>query len=170
VKDAVRRILTKARGVLGLGLVGTAVGFFCGSGVTLLLLLNEVGFPADIEALSTLLRRVLRLGINWSGVGLFTGTGFGALIAVTSGKRSIEELREWKMGLFGAVAGAAFFPLREIIENVLTTAELVYLAPSIAVLGVCGAALGSSVVALAKRAHRSEMAAVEKLKVLPPAE
>ena len=170
MNDLIRRVLTKARGVLGLGLIGAAVGLLGGAVVGLLSLLIETGFPTGIEHWGVLLRGALVNAATWSGLGAFTGIGFGALMAVTDGKRSLEELSQWKMGLLGAVAGGLFLPLREIYENVLTVAELAQLLPSIGILGAFGAALGSSMVALAKRAHRVEVAAVEEVMVLPAAE
>jgi len=162
------KIRAKIRGLLGLGLVGGVVGIFGGAIWSLVFTLLSLGFFVDVGFWSHVADRVLGAATLWGIVGVFTGTGFGALLVAMDSKRSLDELPLWRMGLFGAVAGAAFMPVYVLVRfgvGPLLDAPLLLL-PYMGVFGTLGAMFTSSLVVMAQRAHRAELTAVQEVAAL----
>lgn len=106
------------------------------------------------------------VAIPWSLLGASIGTGFGALVAVTDAKRSLEELPLWRMGLFGALAGAMFLPAYVLLREGMGPLLDLGMLPFMGVFGAFGAILSSSMVSLAKDAHRDELSAADEVVAL----
>jgi hypothetical protein len=159
------KLLRKLRGVLGLGLVGGAVGFFGGGVVHLVLQLLSVWVPGISVPWGTALITAMR----WGSFGAFAGAGFGGLLALTTARRTLQELSGWKVGVLGAAVGALFFPAFIIggagFERLLlfTLSDALLNAGT---FGLLGAGLSWSMVTLAKRADRAELTIVEEVKGL----
>lgn len=169
----IQKVLPKVRGILGLGIIGGGVGLVGGTIFYLVAILFTLGFYIDAEYLSFLVGRVATLATPWGLLGAFAGTGFGALLAATDAKRSLDELPLWRMGLFGAFFGTLFMPLFVFVRfgtGPFLNAPLhmlpSYMLPSMGIFGVGGAILSTSMVAMAKKAHRAELAAVEEVAAL----
>ena len=152
----IRGLLAKARGILGLGLAGGAVGFLGGFLGALL--------PAAVDAVVhkrgdlwlVVVQLALRSGIDWALLGMFVGSGFGSLVALTSRRRSLEELSPWRMGLLGGLAGALFVPIALGIEGGWAAAAEASAAIT-CMSAALGAALSTSLVVVAQRADRAEL-------------
>lgn len=156
--------MTRLRALLMLGVLGGVAG----------------GFGAAIWATA---QRVFGLGFaSWADViGLAQGgtifgaagaVGVGAMLATLEARSSLEELSLPRMGLLGAAVGVALPTL-----FLLVTSGTVHFtgAPRIVfnVVGagaVLGAAFSTSLVAVAQRAQRAELAAVDQVRALPEAE
>ena len=162
------KIRAKIRGLLGLGLVGGALGLFGGAIWSFVSTLLTLGFFVDAGFWSYVADRVLGAASLWGIVGVFTGTGFGTLLVAMDSKRSLDELPLWRMAIFGAVAGAAFMPAYVLVRfgvGPLLQAPLLML-PSMGVFGTLGAMFTSSLVVMAQRAHRAELTAVQEVAAL----
>lgn len=149
------RFRSKIRGILGLGLVGGAVGFGVGAIWGGILSVLRSGIVFDVDYLPFLLTMVLGNAKGFMMIGAFTAAGFGGLLAMADSRRSLEELPLWRMGLFGALVGAAFPPIFVVWRMGVSAASLSYavtLLPVMGVLGCAGGVLTASMVALAKRA------------------
>ncbi len=129
IRSAASTVLRKVRGVLGLGVSGAALGLV-------------VGIPVGV---------VLGSVGTWVGfltfLGAATGVGFGAILAITNDYRSLDQLRTWHAALLGGGVGAfvaALFPVNG--------------GQFLGAAAVLGAILAASMVAMAKRAQRLELA------------
>jgi hypothetical protein len=168
VRNLIHSMLRRFRGVVGLGIVAGGIGLLGGAIYGLVSTLLGTGFFWDPGYLSFLLRRVAGSAAYWGLPAAFAGTGFGALLAVGHGKRSLEELPVWRMGLFGAVGGTLFIPAFLVARfgvGVLLDFPFSLLS-SMAMLGGLGAVLTSSMVAMAKRARREELSAADEVSLL----
>ncbi len=150
---------SKIRGVLGLGVIGAGIGFLLSGTFGFVVLLVERGLPLDLARLATGV-------VPWTLLGGFTGLGLGVLIAITAASRRLEELPLWKMAVFGALAGALFIPAYYLVVGGWRSSLL----PFVGVTAALGGILSTSMVALAKRAHRNELSAGAKAEVLLDAE
>ena len=146
------------RGVVGLGVIGGAIGAVLGGawgGFTAVL----AGFFPDPGYLRFVWAMVLGNAMGFGMIGAFTASGFGVILALTDARRSLDELPLWRMGLFGALAAAAFPPLFVIgtagWSDYLAAAE--YLVPTSLWLGALGGGGTMTLVAIAKRAGRDEL-------------
>ena len=161
----------KLRGIVGLGLIGGVAGFLTGAlwGITSSLVRSGIFF--DAEYLRFLGRMALGNATGFMLIGASTGAGFATLLAAFDPSRSIDDLPLWRMGLFGALVGAAFPPLYVIAAMGLPgyLASAPTLLPVMGVLAGVGAVFTTSVVAIAKRANRSELSADDTRKPLPDA-
>ncbi len=139
-----RGLLTKVRGVLGLGAVGGAIGAVLGAGWAMV---------TGLMAWGAIIPGNMLVGaMVWGGFGAFAASGFGVILGVMGARGSLDDLPLWKAGLMGAVAGASFpFAL-----FALATGGLLNLAfPALlSVVGLCsglGAMLSFGMVAIARR-------------------
>ena len=154
----------KARGVVGLGLLGGAGGAVVGAVLGVVRAVALSGLFADPEYLRYVLRMVLGNAVGFGMMGAFTTAGFGVLLAAADRKHTLDELPLWRMGVFGGLVAATFPPLFVIA----TAGPGVYLdvAPALlpvsAALALAGGTATAGLVAIAKRAARRE--------VEPPAE
>lgn len=166
------QLKAKLRGIAGLGLIGGVAGFLGGALWGIVASMVRSGIFFDTEYLRFLGRMALGNATGFMLIGASTGAGFATLLAAFDPGRSIEDLPLWRMGLLGALVGAAFPPIYVIVTMGLP----VYLAsaptflPVMGVLGGVGAAFTTSVVAIAKRASRSELPTDGTQKRLPGAE
>ncbi len=159
MRSFVHGVFAKLRGVLGLGLIGAGAGLLGAAFGTLVLGLADLGLVIDAGYWAYVMREFAEVAIPWSLLGASVGTGFGALVAVADGKRSLEELPLWRMGLFGALAGAMFLPAY-VFFGMGPPPDL-GMIPFIGVFGAFGAMLSSSMVSLAKDAPRDELSATD---------
>ena len=154
----IRRLLAKARGILGLGLVGGAVGFVGGFFGALLLGTVDAVVHKGGDLWLLILQLALRSGIDWALLGLFVGSGFGSLVALTSRRRSLEQLSPWRTGTLGGLAGALFVPVALGLEGGWAAAA----EASVAIMcmsATLGAVLSTALVVVAQRADRAELGA-----------
>ncbi len=159
MRSFVHGVFAKLRGVLGLGLIGAGAGLLGAAFGTLVLGLADLGFVIDAGYWAYVMREFAEVAVPWSLLGASVGTGFGALVAVADGKRSLEELPLWRMGLFGALAGAMFLPAY-VFFGMGPPPDL-GMIPFIGVFSAFGAMLSSSMVSLAKDAPRDELSATD---------
>ena len=146
------------------GVLGVAGGALWTVGTTLLRLgvFVDGGFWWHVGA------DVLGGATLWGLLGAFTATSFGSFLAIADSKRSLDQLPLWRMAVFGAVAGAAFMPALVAIRVGLPTLfdAAHTMLPTMGLLGTVGAAFTTSLVAIAQRAHRAELAVVEETHAL----
>jgi hypothetical protein len=159
----------KVRGVLGLGVIGAAIGFVAGPIGDILLRLAFMalqGVPDVPNLWSPILSGAVSAAVDWSLLGAFTGIGFGTMLALTDGRRTLDQLPQWRMGLFGGIAGALFLGAYVLVQGEWRLALGPSFFAAVGVASALGAGLTTSIVALAKRARRQEMAAIENLRAL----
>lgn len=159
---------TKLRGLLGLGLVGGVLGFAGGTLWSIGTSLVRLGVFIDRGFWWAVASDALGTATLWGLLGAFTATAFGSCLALTDSKRSLDQLPLWRMAALGAVAGAAFLPAFVGIRfGVTTLIDAAHTLPySMALLGTFGAAFTTSLVAIAQRAHRAELAIVDETREL----
>lgn len=159
MREAFRRMARKARGIVGLGLLGAIAGFVLGGVWGVVTALLRSGVVLDPAYLGFLGRMALGNAVGFAMIGAFTTSGFGALVASVDSKRSLEELPLWRMALFGALVAALFPPIfvvgRQGLAGYLEIAAS--LLPVSGVLGVIGGTAAASLVAVAKRTGRAEL-------------
>lgn len=160
-----KALAAKVRGILGLGGVGGLVGMVGGAlWAAADVLLGSSAAPLVLEMVER------ALGGSISGVAC--GMGFGVLLVTLESKRSLEELPLWRMGLLGAVAGA----MLPTIYMLVTSGTFYFInVPQIVVSvvgsgAILGAVLASTMVGVAKSAHRAELSAVKEVVSLLEAE
>lgn len=163
-----RRLLRKARGIAGLGLVGGALGLLCGGIVALGATIVEVGFYVDAGYWSFLLARVMNSAIDWALPAAFTTTSFGVLLAVADGRRTLLDLPLWRMALFGVLGGSLFLPVYLFARFGLTAFTRFPTLPvgTVGLFAAVGGMLTVSFTAIAKRAHRHELQVVREVELL----
>ena len=166
MRGFVHRVLSKVRGVLGLGLIGAGAGLLGAAFGTLVLGLADLGFVIDAGYWAHVMREFAEIAIPWGLLGASIGTGFGALVAVADANRSLEELPLWRMGLFGALAGAMFLPVYVLLREGMGPLLDLGMLPFMGVFGVFGAILASSMVELAQNAPREELSATDEVVAL----
>jgi len=156
-----KRLAAKVRGLLGLGLVGGAAGFLLGGVWGVVSSALRSGIFLDVGYLRFLLDMAWGNALGFAQIGAFTTAGFGVLVAAMDSKRSLVDLPLWRMGLFGALAGAVFPPLI-VVWRIGLAAYLeaaLSLLPVSIVIGLVGGLATASMVAAAKRADRQELPA-----------
>jgi len=158
--------LRKVRGLFGLGVIGAAVGLVAGPIADVLLRLVSMAIQGapDVPSLgSFILASAASAAADWALLGGFTGMAFGTLLAVTDRKRTLEQLPTWRMGLLGAIGGAAFLGVYVLLQGPPRPVLDMALFAAVGVASALGACLTTSMVALAKRARRREIASREGL-------
>ena len=159
MRGFIQRVFEGARGILGLGAIGGGLGLSVGFLGDLLLRIAETGIVVGADQWVNVLQMAVRSGTQWALVGVFVGSGFGSLVALTAGRRALDELATGRMAYLGGLVGALFLPvyisLREGWSGLLATEVL----PMMGITAAIGAALSASAIAIAKRAHRAEIAA-----------
>lgn len=152
------RLGKRLRGLLGLGAIGGAVGAVLGAPWGVVVWLRGWDGGPLIEQL-----------LNFGALGFVAGgmcaVGFGGLLATLDRRTSLADLPLWRMALFGAFVGAALPAL--FLLSTSGTAHFVtvpgLVASIVATGGVLGAGLATTLVGVAKRAHRRELATVEEV-------
>jgi hypothetical protein len=141
---------TKIKGLLGLGAVGAGLGAIVGTAWFTI---------SGLLAGTVVLKGVANAAIVYGSFGFFTASGLGLLLANARSKVSLDEVSVAWSGLIGAVAGAAF----PLVFNVLMLQSLLPLRmisaflPIMGALGLFGGALTAGMVAAAKHEHRKEV-------------
>lgn len=159
MRQLLKRLARKARGVMGLGVVGGVAGLLLGGVWGVVGAVARSGIFFDVGYLRFLWQMALGSGLGFAMIGAFTASGFGVLVAAADSRKSLEDLPLWRMGLFGALMGAVFPPVLVISRVGLTgyLGGVVSLLPVSAVLGLAGGLGTASLVAIAKRAERAEL-------------
>lgn len=98
-----RRLLYRLRGLLGLGVLGTAVGTIFGIGWGLI---AHLGLGVRFYD-APLLVQMQVFGMVFGIIGATAGVGFGLLLTGTSGWLRLEALTENRVAALGGIAGAA---------------------------------------------------------------
>lgn len=153
-------VVEKVRGLAGLSTIGAVAGFIGGVVLAGAQKLMGVGFPAWAD--------VIGLGEGGAIAGGACAFGLGVVLATVESKKSLEELPLWRMAALGAGLGVVL-PVGFLL---VTSGTIHFLgAPGIVLTVVgsgalLGGALSTSLVALAQRAHRTELAAVEEVGAL----
>jgi len=154
----------KARGILGLGVVGGTIAALGGMVLNLLTSLGRFGLLLEPGFLQYLAQSTANAGMTFFLVGSTVSAGFGTLLAVTSRDRAIGELPLWQMAALGAVvAGAtpAAFMLAVGGWGMVVAAGTGLLSSSVTFAGF-GGLLASGLVAAAKSAARREVSSGEE--------
>jgi len=162
VGQFVERLARKARGIVGLGLVGAGVGLLGGGLWGLVTTVLNAGWFWDANYWQFVFSEALNAATFWALPAAFASSGFGLLVAALDGRRSLTELPLWRMTLFGAVGGALFIPaylLRYMGWEAVASFPLAML-PQVGLFAVMGGGLTASLTVLAKRAQRAELQAV----------
>lgn len=161
-------LLRKARGILGLGAIGGVAGLVAGGVVGFIEAVLRVGFFLDAEYWLLLLRAAVAAGTYYAQPAAFAAVSFGVLLAAADRRRSLVELPMWRMALFGALGGAAFFPLIVVVRLGLTPFidMSVSVLSTIGVFAGAGGLLAATLTAVAKKAHRDELRLVRDLELL----
>lgn len=156
-----KRLKARIRGVIGLGVIGALVGFVAGALWGLASSVVRSGVSLDPDYLRFLWSMSFGNAVGFMKIGGFTSAGFGLLLTAADSRRFLDDLRLWRMGLFGGLVGASFPPIYVIGRMGFTAywdAASSFLLV-MGVLGVIGGVLTTSMVAMAKRANRNELAA-----------
>jgi hypothetical protein len=159
MSELMKRLAAKVRGLVGLGLLGGAAGFMLGGVWGVVSSALRSGIFLDVGYLRFLLDMAWGNALGFAQVGAFTTAGFGVLVAAIDSRRSLVDLPLWRMGLFGALAGAVFPPLI-VVWRIGLAAYLdaaVTLLPVSVAIGLIGGLATASMVAVAKRADRLEL-------------
>lgn len=166
----VKRLKAKVRGIVGLGVLGALAGFAVGAIWGVVSSMVRSGVFVDVDYLRFLARMAVGNAIGFMKIGAFTTAGFGVLLAAVDSRRSLDELPLWRMALFGALVGASFPPIYVIGQTGFSAyrAAALSFVPVMGALGLAGAVVASSMVAIAKRANRRELeGAGESSRALP---
>jgi len=141
------RWVTKLRGLLGLGLIGGAVGGLFGG-------LWWLG--TDVLGMGEIAFGSLGWTVGlWGGFGAFATTGVGVLLATVGAKRTLEELSPAWAGLAGgAMGGVAPFGLAFALTGDLMAPWIFIIAGTSALVG---GLLSGGLVLTAKRAQSAEL-------------
>lgn len=172
MEGRIGRLRSRLRGLLGLGSLGGLLGALGGAVWTLGANLLDLGVFFDSGFWLYVASNVMGAAALWGLLGSFTATAFGSLLVLSDSRRSLDQLPLWRMAVLGAVAGAAFWPtfvaVRFGVATVINAAPT--LLPTMGLLGTFGAAFTTSLVVIAQRAHRAELAVVEEAHALLEAE
>lgn len=159
---SVKGLLSRAKGILGLGLVAGGICFGLGAAWSLYDSGLRHGFFPDLTNWLFLRDVVLVHAVEWAVRGAFTGAAFGAILTLKDSRRSLSELAAWRMGLYGALAGG--FLWAGILLIRAATTPLIFLEAAgstlgmLGIFGAMGATLSTSFVSIAKRAEQRELA------------
>ena len=96
-----RAVGRKARGILGLGLMGGTVAGIGGALLNLVTSLTRFGLFGDPGFWEFILRSTLNAGMGFFVMGSIVSATFGTALALTARDRSLRELPLWQMGLLG---------------------------------------------------------------------
>jgi hypothetical protein len=141
---------TKVRGLLGLGAIGAGLGAVFGTAW-----FTVSGFLAG----TLVFKAVANAAVVYGSFGFFTAAGLGLLLANARSRASLDEIGVAWSGVIGAVAGAAF----PLVFNILMLQSLLPLRlitgflPIMGTLGLFGGALAAGMVAAAKYEDRREL-------------
>lgn len=152
-------LMTRVRGVLGLGLLGGVAGAAVGAVLGVIRAVVLSGFFADPAYLRYVLGMAFGNAVGFGLMGAFTTAGFGVLLAATERHHTLQDLSLWRMGAFGALVAASFPPLFVVATagpSVYLTAAKALL-PVSGVLALAGGAATAGLVAIAQRAGRHEL-------------
>ena len=145
--------LKRLRGVLGLGVVGGAVGALFGGLFWFVSLF--LGWGIDYWTLGL-------AAAVWGGFGAFAASGAGLLLTALGSRQILEELSHWRVGAFGAVMGFLAPPILVFLNTGSFWGPGVgpvgLIATIATISGVLGAGLGSGLVLTAQRAPYEELA------------
>ena len=148
------RWLKRLRGVLGLGVVGGAVGALFG---------GLVWFVTSVLGLGSIAFDPLGLAAAvWGVFGAFAASGAGLLLTALGSRQTLEELSPWRVGAFGAVMGFLAPPIFVFLNTGSFwgpgAGPFAVIATIATISGVLGGALGSGLVLTAQRAPSEELA------------
>ena len=159
----VKKLLSRARGILGLGILAGGVCFVLGALWSLYDSGLRHGFFPDVSNWLFLQNVVLVHALEWAARGAFIGAAFGAILTLMDSRRFLDELPAWRMGLYGALAGGSLWAGILLIRA--ATTPLIFLEAAgntlgmMGVFGAMGATLSTSFVSIAKRAEQRELPA-----------
>jgi len=153
----------KARGILGLGVVGGTIAAVGGVVLTVVTSLGRFGLLLEPGFLEYLARSTASAGLTFFLVGSTVSAGFGTLLAVTTRERALADLPLWQMAALGAVV-AGFTPAAFVLAfggwGTLVASGAGLLSSSVTFAGF-GGLLTSGLVAAAKSAERREVSSGE---------
>ncbi|MGE0161258.1 MAG: hypothetical protein AB7T31_17820 [Gemmatimonadales bacterium] len=136
------------RGLLGLGTIGALTG-----GVFVAALATVVELIGGGAVVPGVIGTFFLAG---AGLGFAVTTAFGAVLAVTSRGRAMEDVSFWRATIASAVVGALLPLVIVLIGGDAVSARLAE-APAILISGLFGAFLGGGLVGLAKRGRQGEI-------------
>jgi hypothetical protein len=143
----IKPILQKLRGVLGTGLtwaVGWSVaGTILQGGLSLLGL-----FRAPDLSVAPFM---------WGLMGFYGGTMFGALLSLTEGRRTLQNLRIGRVAVWGALAGFALPVVYNLMRGDPGAISMMSLLTNAVILAPLSAGSAAGMTALAQGADRSEL-------------
>ena len=142
------RWLKRLRGILGLGVVGGAVGALFG---------GLWWFGSSVLGIGSIVFGTLGwTAARWGGFGAFAASGAGLLLTALGSRQTLEELSPWRVGAFGALMGFLAPPAFVFLMTGSFWGPTVGLVAAIS--GVFGGALGSGLVLTAQHAPSEELA------------
>ena len=159
-------VLRMARAIFSLALVGAAIGLVLAPLANVLWWMFPL--PCEVPLFGSrywgfaLLSALPYSAGGWALLGGLTGGSFGTLLLVTREKRSLEEFSTLKVGAFGGLAGAMFWPVHNTLMGY--SAWLIYPESFVplAVTGLLGAGLTTGMVTLAKHASPRALSPYEE--------
>ena len=148
------RWLKRLRGVLGLGVVGGAVGALFG---------GLMWFGSSVLGLGSIVFEPLGLSAAvWGVFGAFAASGAGLLLTTLGSRQTLEELSHWRVGAFGAVMGFLAPPIFVFLNTGSFwgpgAGPFAVVATITAISTLLGAGIGSGLVLTAQRAPSQELA------------
>jgi hypothetical protein len=157
--ERLRRLLIRIRGALGLTAIGGLAGGFVGAAMAFVEAIVARSIPLRLNGL-------ISGGARFAIMGASAGLGFSVLLGILKGKRQLRDVSTASAAALGAVAGA-LFPLAFFMLEGWAGVGLGTLSIFFGVSGALGAGFGSTAVAVAKRAERAELSAVDAPPRLP---
>jgi hypothetical protein len=103
----------------------------------------------------------------WAFFGALAGAGFGMMLIAVGSTRSLNRISTWLAGLLGATAGV-FVP---VVSSTVVNRSVPPVLSMLPFLGFCaglGALLGSSLVAIAKRAPSGALESGDPRRIVRP--
>jgi len=158
MKTRFGRLLIKLRGALGLTVTGGLAGSLIGAALALIEGVVGVG-PLRTSA-------VILGGTRFAILGASAGLGFSVLLGSLRARHRLEEVSTWSAAVMGAVAGG-LFPAAFFTLSGWAGVEGATILGFFGISGVLGAAFGSAVVAVAKRAEQAKLRAADPPPRLP---
>jgi len=139
-----RSLLQKLRGVLGTGLtwaLGWSIaGTLLQGGLSLLGLLRA----PDLSVAPFM----------WGLMGFYGGTMFGALLSLTEGRKTLQNLRIGRVAVWGALAGFALPVVYNLMRGDPGAISMISLVTNAVILAPLSAGSAAGMTALAQRADR----------------
>ena len=154
MKDLLRRL----RGLLGVGVTWGSLWAGIGAGIGLAV---GVFSPGAWGLATTIFDWTVGMGLY----GLVSGMGFGAVLSVTEGRRTLQELSLRRVAVWGVLGSAAVPLLFGALGTFAAGTTVVDVVQAILVTGTLGGIFAPAGVAAAKRA---EVAAGPDLDALGP--